>query len=148
MLHRIAAVIATDAGRSRFLVQRKDESYRYPLALALFGGAVEAGESDRQAIEREIVEELGIHSAMLLLDAGLDWVAEVDLGYPFVLFEAVMRSGALDVVAERPVFEGKRAEIVARDLLLTDPSWMPGLVEVLRVYLSRRSPAPTPDPRS
>ncbi len=150
MALRIAAVIITNPERSRFVVQRKDETYGYPLALALFGGAVEVGETDLMAVVREIVEELGPGIVRLFSEAGvgLSRVDEFDLGYPFVLFEAAIEDGALDLIAERPVFEGKAAEILSRDLLLRQSDWMPGLVDVLRVYLSRRTPAPTEDPRS
>ncbi len=147
-LLRVAAVVITNPERSRFVVQRKDETYRYPLALALFGGLVEPGENDMQAIEREIVEEMGVDSALTVAD-GLGRSVDVfHIGFTFVLFEAVIDDGALDLLAERPVFEGKGAEIVPREDLLSRDDWMPGLVVVLRGYLNRRSPRPTPDLRS
>lgn len=153
---RVATVIVANVSRTRFLVQRKDDSYRYPNALALFGGAVEPGESDLDALEREIHEEMGIMSALLLIACGLHEVATVDLsafdfvddpeGFTLVLFEAVVDDDVLDDLATRPVFEGRCAEIVEQILLRDD--WMPGLFEVICVYVSRCGLRPTPDPRS
>jgi 8-oxo-dGTP pyrophosphatase MutT (NUDIX family) len=139
--HRGVGVIATNPDRSRFLVQRKDATYpRYPRGYSLFGGAVERGESDLDALVRELHEELGETSARTIVDAGLHEIAAFEVGerrFTFVLFEAVVVDDTLDVLAARPVFEGERAQVVTRDALTSLP-WVWDLAQVLAAYVQRR----------
>lgn len=144
--YRVVVAVIANPDRTRILAQRKDETYREPLALALFGGHVEPGESDLQALQRELVEELGADSAQILFDAGLQHVHEFDLGYPFVLFDVIVPDETLRMLAARPVFEGKCAEIVSNYEVF---GWMIALVDVMIWYVSRPSgPPPTRGPRS
>lgn len=56
----VAAILVTGGGR--YLLQRRDPraDIFFPEHWGLFGGGVEAGESDEEAIRRELEEELGI----------------------------------------------------------------------------------------
>ena len=58
--HVVGAILWTDDGR--VLLQQRDDrpDLRYPGYWTLFGGQVEEGESPDQAIERELIEELGL----------------------------------------------------------------------------------------
>jgi 8-oxo-dGTP pyrophosphatase MutT (NUDIX family) len=138
--HRGVGVIATNPARTRFLVQRKDASYpRFPRGYSLFGGAVEPGESDAAALVRELHEELGDASARALVDAGPREIETFALGerrFAFVLFEIVVADDMLDLIASRPVFEGERAEVVARSELVGLP-WVWSLAQVLAAYVRR-----------
>lgn len=138
--HRGVGVIATNPARTRFLVQRKDASYpRFPRGCSLFGGACERGESAQAALVRELHEELGDATAHLLVDAGLRELGRFEVGergFAFVLFEAVVADEMLDVLASRPVLEGERAEVVAREDLL-GLAWVWGLGEVLAAYVEQ-----------
>lgn len=137
-IHRGVGVIVTNPARDRFLVQRKDASYpRFPRGYSLFGGAREQGESDDAALARELYEELGDASARALVDAGLQEIGAFELGerrLVFVLFEAVVADEMLEVFASRPVFEGERAEVVAR-ADLGGLAWIWTLADVIAAYL-------------
>jgi 8-oxo-dGTP pyrophosphatase MutT (NUDIX family) len=139
--HRGVGVIVTNPARDRFLVQRKDASYpRFPRGYSLFGGAREPGESDVDALARELEEELGAASAQQLVAAGLREIEEFVVGEPgfaFVLFEAVVEDALLDVLAARPVFEGECAQAVTRGELAMLP-WVWSLAQVIATYLGRR----------
>ncbi|MBO6520056.1 MAG: NUDIX domain-containing protein [Rhodospirillales bacterium] len=56
----VAAFIVDECGR--YLMQHRDEipGIFYPGFWSLFGGAVDHGESDREALQRELLEELGL----------------------------------------------------------------------------------------
>lgn len=138
--HRGVGLIATNAARTRFLVQRKDESYpEFPQGYSLFGGACEPGESDEAALVRELYEELGDATARVLVDAGPREIGTFEVGerrFGFTLFETVVAEEMLDVLASLPVFEGERAEVVPRGELM-GLAWVWGLGEVLAAYVER-----------
>lgn len=137
--HGVVAII-TDAARSRFVVQRKDAGYRpFPRGLSLFGGAAEPGETPAQTIARELVEELG-PAASPLLAAGPTAVFErrpVAGGFVVSLFEIVVDTATLDALAEAPVLEGERAELLDRDALAR-ARFVWGLDEIVAAYLGLR----------
>ena len=64
--HVVGAILWTDDGR--VLLQQRDDrpDLRYPGYWTLFGGQVEEGESPDQAIERELIEELGLDGQPLM----------------------------------------------------------------------------------
>lgn len=137
--HRGVGVIATNPARDRFVVQRKDARYpHFPRGCSLFGGARERGESDADALVRELHEELGEASARALVEAGPREIGTFLLGasqFTFVLFEVVVEDVVLDAIAARPVAEGERAELVTRDALAELP-WVWDLAAVIADYLA------------
>ncbi len=136
--HRGVGVIVTNGARTRFVVQRKDATYpRYPRGCSLFGGAREPGETDEQALVRELFEALGDASAAAIVAAGLRHVADFELGprrFGFAMFEAVLDDARLDLLAARPVYEGERAEIAERSGLAALP-WVWTLGDAIAAYL-------------
>ncbi len=71
----VAAFIVHEDGR--YLLQKRDDSPRIPFPghWGLFGGTVEAGETDEQALRRELIEELAFRPRKLVYATKL----EVDL---------------------------------------------------------------------
>lgn len=61
----VAALIVDECGR--YLMQHRDEipGIFYPGYWGLFGGSVDPGESDMEAIQRELHEELGLDAAAI-----------------------------------------------------------------------------------
>jgi 8-oxo-dGTP pyrophosphatase MutT (NUDIX family) len=58
--HSVGAIIVTPD--DRFLLQRRDHVPHiwYPGAWGLFGGGIDPGESERDALRRELYEEIGL----------------------------------------------------------------------------------------
>lgn len=57
-LHVVGAAIEDESGR--YLVAQRSASMAHPLCWEFPGGKIEAGESPQTALERELMEELGI----------------------------------------------------------------------------------------
>ncbi|MBS0534411.1 MAG: NUDIX domain-containing protein [Proteobacteria bacterium] len=68
-----AAIIVTEDGR--YLLQLRDDipPIWYPGHWGLFGGAVDPGEDEIQALRRELREELELHSAEPIRFVGFDF---------------------------------------------------------------------------
>lgn len=134
--HHAVVAIVTNAARSRFFVQQKDEDYRpFPLGYSLFGGAREPGEALERALVRELHEELGA-AAQRLVDAGAKHVLDRELaaGFMLSLFEIVLEEPVLASLDEIAVLEGKRGVLLDRATLEQTPLiW--GLDEVVLAYL-------------
>lgn len=132
---KFAVAFIRDRFCEKFIVQRKDDTYSRPRAIALFGGAIEPEEYDDVAIERELLEELGRTTCDMLRHAGLrrfGWVG------PFSVFEIVVDDDVIEAIAAQFVFEGERAEIAMRHELLDLP-WLDELRPVVDAYLRARS---------
>ncbi len=59
--HHGVGIIVTDSNKDWFYIQQKDDTYpfiEYRLCYSFFGGAIEAGENELGALERELSEEL------------------------------------------------------------------------------------------
>ncbi len=141
MTHRGAGVLFTDPERAHFLLQQKDERYRpHPLGMSVFGGAVEPEESPRDAVLRELEEELPAAREALGLAPSLRSVFFGELGaapYQFDLFEAVLPEETLRMLTRAPLFEGKAAVLVPRNALREQP-WIYALGEAIARYLAPR----------
>lgn len=136
--HHGVVALVTNAARTRFFVQQKDEAYRpYPLGFSLFGGAVEAGEDVGESLARELQEELGA-AAGTLIGAGLQpvFTQEVTGGFVLSLFEAVLEDVVLESLARVEVLEGKRGVVLDRAALRELP-FIWGLAKIVAAYLER-----------
>lgn len=86
----VAALIKKDG---KFLLCQRKEKDRYGLLWEFPGGAVEAGESLKVAIEREIEEELGIRvGATDLMEEFFD--EDENLKIRIFLFKCIIKEGA------------------------------------------------------
>ena len=152
-----AVVIITDLARQEFIVQRKDESYRFPqLArrLSFFGGGLEPGESAQRTLCREIEEEIkSPESAQTVVASLTEWETftlqgrSCDISYdyklhvfvsslPPELFEAI----AQDLVSRGGVTEGTAERILREDLvkLSQDPeAFIWGIERVVATFLQK-----------
>lgn len=142
--HHGVVALVTNAARTRFFLQQKDERYRpFPLGYSLFGGAAEAGERLEQSLARELREELGA-AAHRVLDAGPRLVLTTKVssaGFTLSLFEVVLDNAALESLGEVPVLEGKRGVVLDREQLQDIP-FIWGLEQVVAAYLERYAATP------
>ncbi|MBL8146301.1 MAG: NUDIX domain-containing protein [Anaerolineae bacterium] len=93
--HVVSAILWTDDGR--VLLQQRDDrqDLRFPGYWTLFGGLVEEGESPDEAIERELMEELGLDGQPLT---------------PFEQYICPARSTPGVVVTTNHVYSGRLAQ--------------------------------------
>lgn len=142
--HRGVGLLITNERRSCFVVQQKDDGYpRFPGAFSFFGGAREQGENARQALDRELAEEL-LPQARALLGQNFykvfDGAVVTDLAnYEFALFEVVISNTALIELGDYSVLEGERAALLTRAELLAAP-FVWGLETVARAVADRQAP--------
>jgi 8-oxo-dGTP pyrophosphatase MutT (NUDIX family) len=111
--HHGVGIIVTDSNKDWFYIQQKDDTYpfiEYRLCYSFFGGAIEAGENELGALERELSEELEPEAAQWIrqvcnkvFDAEITTSRE---SYHFTLFEAVLPKYDLEDLAKLPVKEG------------------------------------------
>lgn len=138
--HHGAVVIITNPERSRFVVQEKDESYKaHPNGISLFGGALELGETPREAMERELAEETD-EAVCLTITSALQelWTQEVtcgDISYTLTVFDSVLSEDEVSKIAAAPVKEGRRGLEIDR---VTFPTidWVWGLKAIAERYLA------------
>lgn len=121
--------------RDRFVVQRKDSGYEPPRCVTFFGGAIEGGEDEREAIERELREELGRWTAEVIFGQGLVSFGSVG---DFSVFECLAQDATIDWISRQPVYEGESAEICLR-VDLRDLPWIESVRAVVEAYLVRYS---------
>jgi 8-oxo-dGTP pyrophosphatase MutT (NUDIX family) len=116
--HAVAAILRDRAGR--YLLQERDDipGIWYPGHCALFGGAIEAGETPVAALRRELVEEL----ALDLPAARLELFLRLDIGMSGVgprerhVFEATLDDGE---IARLSLGEGAAMHWLTGDAALT-----------------------------
>ena len=138
--HHGAVVIITNADRTRFVVQEKDDSYTaHPNGISLFGGSLEREESPREAMGRELVEETHQTVCPAVTGALQElWTQEVPCGgiaYTLTVFESVVSESEITRIVAAPVGEGRCARELARTAFV-DVDWVWGLEVVAQRYLA------------
>jgi 8-oxo-dGTP pyrophosphatase MutT (NUDIX family) len=142
--HSVGAIIVTPD--NRFLLQRRDHVPHiwFPGAWGLFGGAIDRGESERDALRRELREEIGLELGAarpftrLQFDCGFVGDGVIDRAF----FEVPIEP---DAVAGLRLTEGREMALIPGDRV----SGLPDLIGhdgfALYLYLHRaritRSPA-------
>ena len=145
----VAAIIVTPD--RRFLMQRRDAHPHiwYPGAWALFGGGIEPGETELEALKREVKEEIDFD----VTDATFFTRFHFDLGFAGAgicaraFFEVTI---AAEAVATMHLREGAEMRLIEADRVLTLPG-MTGYDQfALYLYLNRDRIAagPARDPRA
>ena len=132
-----ALLRAGDDGRQRVLASRRTEPPHLAGFWEFAGGKVEAGESDEQALRRELREELGVEAAV-----GRQIGEDLPIGQT-----AVLRVYLAELVAGEPaLIDHDEHRWLAADQLL-DVHWLPvdlPVVTELRRLLDTNA---TPQPR-
>ena len=122
----VGAVVHDAAGRL-LLVQRGHPPH--PGLWSLPGGRIEAGESPERAVEREVLEETGLH-----VRAGAV-IGRVRIAGDGVVYDVVDLACTLVRPGERPVAGDDAASVVFADAGVLDRlSCTPLLVETLRSW--------------
>lgn len=106
---RSACILLTLPDERVVFQRRTDDAPTSPNKLGVFGGGVEAGETDREAAERELGEETDLKLAgVAIRHLGNYKTWDTDHGSEIVsLFEADVPSARFEV------YEGKGAEVYA-----------------------------------
>lgn len=102
-------VIAFILPDGHIVLQRRTADAPYaPGKLSFFGGHIEKGESPRECLDREIVEETSLDPKQLSIDLLAEYVKTADGDYPkdrrFYVYRATIES------MDFAVYEGDRAE--------------------------------------
>jgi len=135
--HAVAAIMVTPD--RRFLMQRRDDLPHiwYPDAWALFGGGIEPGETEREALARELEEEIGF----TLVEATYFTRFDFDLG--FAGCGIIERSVFVvpiepETVAGLQLREGRAMALIEADQVLGLPPQITGYDQfALYLYLNR-----------
>jgi 8-oxo-dGTP pyrophosphatase MutT (NUDIX family) len=132
----VAAIIVTPD--RRFLMQQRDDEPHiwYPAAWGLFGGGIEPGESELDALRRELKEEI----AFELREATLFTRFRFDFGFARAgacersFYEVKIDSAE---VATMRLGEGRAMELIAADAVLGLPDVIGYDQFALYLYLNR-----------
>jgi 8-oxo-dGTP pyrophosphatase MutT (NUDIX family) len=144
--HRAVGIIITNPDRTKFYIQQKDETYyiiRYRLHYTFFGGAIEDGESEEEALKRELNEELD-ESVIDLMYKKLKKLGSFSFTNIlkkeclYTLFESIISDEDLDFISNKKVFEGKRGVLISRDKI-RNIDFFSELKNILEKYLSEIS---------
>lgn len=135
-------VIITNPKKTLFYLQQKDETYfikEYRLRYCFFGGSVEKGEKEIEALKREIKEELDVrHSESIiknlkrLFDSYFTNIKNYT--YRFTLYESVIEKSDLIALSKLFPNEGKKGTLLTREELKNIPIFT-DLEEVRDMYL-------------
>lgn len=146
--HHGVGVIVTDSNRELFYIQQKDDTYPFPeyrLCYSFFGGAIEAGEGELGALERELSEELEPEAAQWIAHVcNKLFDAEISTSrgsYHFTLFEAALPKYDVEDLAELPVREGAGRLVSRREI--EKLKFVHNLKTVLDKYLKQNPSHPT-----
>jgi 8-oxo-dGTP diphosphatase len=129
MLQVVAGIIERDG---RILICRRTERQSHPLQWEFPGGKVEPGETPRDALERELQEELGIGGAQ-----GSE-IARYEFEYP-----GKPRISLIFFAVER--FEGEPGNLIFREMRwetpdrLADYDFVEGDIEFLTLHAPWRA---------
>tara|TARA_Y100000034_G_C6615057_1_gene267963 strand:- start:88 stop:558 length:471 start_codon:yes stop_codon:yes gene_type:complete len=124
---KLAGVMITNPSQNLFYFQLKDETYHIEElrhAYTVFGGSIEKGEKDIDAMKRELFEELDINAAKLI-EEKIKFVFKgiVVLKHRlykgkllgFSLFESILSNENLIKISKLPVKEGERGSLIKKE---------------------------------
>jgi 8-oxo-dGTP pyrophosphatase MutT (NUDIX family) len=140
--HPGVGVIITNKSHTKFYLQQKDNTHpvtQCRLKFCFFGGAVEEGESELEALKRELTEEINKEVAVKISSKTkrlFDSTFLNILGIPtiFVFYEMILSDEELLNLSKIPVKEGKGGFLVGIKEMYTLP-FIIDLEHMLRRYL-------------
>ena len=141
--HHGVGVLVTNKNKDLFYIQQKDEQYpiaQFKLCYSFFGGEKNKDETEENALERELREELESAAAVKISRLARK-IGDFELtsnGNPFTftLYEAVLAEQELKELAGLPIKEGKRGALFDKDNI-TKLKFVHNLETVLRAYLTQ-----------
>ena len=134
-------IIITNKKRNKFYFQQKDETYwikQYRLKYSFFGGGVEQKESAREALKRELYEELESVAAKIILNNYKEvfisrLVNIFGENCKHFIFEAILSDEEFEKITRLPIKEGKRGKIFSKQEL-TENDFFIGGWKILENY--------------
>ncbi len=113
-MHQGVGVLIGNKNGSRFFVQQKDETYPHEAwrgCLSFWGGAIQAGESPRTALARELEEEIP-ESVALLADFDIEQLKKYTVqayhgAFELTVFEVKVTDKILQQLTTIRVLEGE-----------------------------------------
>ena len=140
-MHRGVGAIISNENRQQYFLQQKDEKYpveEWKHAFSFWGGAVEKGETNTEALFRELREEI---QTSLSFDTQNVRLVETFLitnavePYEFALYEMVLSNSDFQLLTQAKILEGKGVVKPQKDL--QNLFWIWGLEVVVEKYLSQ-----------
>ncbi|MFT5647483.1 MAG: hypothetical protein ACI976_002175 [Aureispira sp.] len=144
-MHKGVGLLISNTDQTQFFVQIKDEQYPYEAwrgACSFWGGAIETGEDELTAVERELEEEIPDaarllnHISKTKLNHYLIDNKTVIQPFSLTVFEAVVSTQELQQLAQTRVLEGRALVLSKTDLLKR--KWIWGMDFILKEYLDRK----------
>lgn len=144
-MHQGVGLLISNTDQTQFFVQIKDELYPYEAwrgACSFWGGAIETGEDELTAVERELEEEIPDavrllkHIPKTKINHYLIDNKTVIQPFSLTVFEAVVSTQELQQLAQTRVLEGRALLLSKTDLLKR--KWIWGMDFILKEYLERK----------
>ena len=116
-------VIITNEEKGLFYIQQKDETYplkEFRLKYTVFGGGIEEGEDDLEALERELLEELDGSVAKIVFASSKKIKGEKiktihGEEYLFNLYESTLSNEEIKEISKHKVKEGKQGSLISKN---------------------------------
>ena len=143
-------VMITDPTRNLFCFQLKDKTYyieEFRHTYTIFGGSIEKGEKEMNAMKRELFEELDINAAKLI-EEKIKFVFKniIVLNHgphkgkylEFSLFESILSAENLINISKLPIKEGEKSSLIKKEDIDKN-KFNPDIKRIIDKYFKLRS---------